>query len=221
MEDAEIVDGLRRGDTRSQLALLDRYQARLVEFLLRRFQKMDEKGAEDIAAYTLERLVLDPSIIDLAKGGGSLTGLVKQMAKNRAIDLYRKRERALGDARVVSLDLYSDDAWPLEDDDQIVDKRPGIGGGRRESFPPEVVLEAQQLIEDLNLSKAQLEHLRLRWEEKLQPAEIAEYFGITPNNERVRWHRLRKAIERKRVQYPHLAECEKEMGFTSPGEGDG
>jgi hypothetical protein len=105
MDDAELVDGLKNGDVLCQIALLERYQDRLAEIPLR-FRRLDEGDAEHIATEVLYQLVLDPSIIDLSKGYGTLDGLVFKMAKNRAIDLHHKKGRAFGGRGVVSLEVH-------------------------------------------------------------------------------------------------------------------
>ena len=208
MDEAELVDGLRRGEALCQLEFLGRYQehkrllSRLAEYLLR-FSTLDSGDAEDIVAEVLYQLSSDPSRIDLSKG--SLDGLVFRMAKNRAIDLHRKRKKALGGKKVVSLDTLGVASKNIEDENRINDRRPNHGGeGPKYDFPAEVISEVQQLVADLGLSDDQWEHLRLRTVDKLQPKEIAEYLGINKNNERVRWHRLHKRIQREQAKYPHL-----------------
>lgn len=211
MDDAELVDGLIRGEARYQLALLDRYQERLVEYLFR-FHPLVENEAEEIAADVLEQLVLKPEIIDLSRGRGELDGLVFKMAKNRAIDLIRKTKSSLGGKRVISLDANSD---MLE---RVSKNVSGSDGGSETALPTEVEIQAKQLLADLDLDEDQLEHLRLRTEEKLKPKEIARFLGITNGNERVRWHRLQKKIDREWRKYPHIVEYGKEIGALDPKE---
>lgn len=212
MDDGELVDGLQRGEVLYQLALLERYLDRLAESLLR-FHRLDEGDAEYVATEVLYQLVLEPSIIDLSKGKGSLDGLVFKMANNKAIDLDRKRRKSFGGRRIVNLDAHSDTSEAIKDDDQITERRPWHGGeGPRHPVPPEVIADVQQLVADLDLSEVHWEHLRLRIVDKLRPKEIAEFLEITANHERVRWYRLRKKIHSKAVKYPHLAEHGKEFG---------
>ena len=216
MDDAELVDGLQRGEAFYKLALLERYQDRLSEFVLR-FRRLDEVDAENVATEVLYQLAFEPSIIDLSKGQGSLDGLVRRMAKNKAIDLDRKKQKSFSNRRVVSLDAHSDTPETIDDNDQITERRAWHGSeGPRYPVPPEVVSDAQQLAADLDLREEQWEHLRLRIEDKLQPKEMAEFLGITANNERVRWHRLRKKIECKWVKYPHLVKYAEEIGAGFP-----
>jgi RNA polymerase sigma factor (sigma-70 family) len=219
MDEAELVDGLQKGDARCQLALLSRYQdredrgglpARLAEYLLR-FSTLDSGDVEDIVVEVLYQLAFEPSRIDLSKG--LLNGLVFKMAKNRAIDLHRKRKRALSGKNIVALDAPGVGSENLEDETRIVDRRPHHGSeGSRQDLPVEVIAEARQLVADLDLPEDQWEHLRLRVVDKLQPKEIAGYLGITDNNERVRWHRLRNRIQRERAKYPHLAKHSEGIG---------
>ena len=153
MDDAELVDGLKRGDALCQLALLERHQNRLAELLLR-FRRLDEGDAEHIATEVLYQLILEPSIIDLSKG--SLDGLVRRMARNKAIDLDRKKRKAFGGRRVVSLEAHSDVSGAIKDDDQITERRPWHGSeGPRYPVPPEVISDAQQLVADLRLGEDQ------------------------------------------------------------------
>lgn len=218
MDDAELVDGLLRGEARYQLALLDRYQDRLSEYLFR-FHPLVAIDAEDIAVEVLEQLVFNPSIINLSKGHGSLNGLVFKMAKNRAIDQVRKTKRSLRGSRVVSLDEHSATLDRVADDDaRVVDGR--LGSARDETastLPPKLLAETKQMLAGLELSEGDSEHLRLRIEEKLKPKEIAKFLGITKNNERVRWFRLKAKFEKEWRNYPQIVKYGKEIGALDPG----
>ena len=212
MDDAELVDGLLRGEGRCQLALLGRYLDQLARHLLG-FRTLDSGDAEDIAVEVLNQLIMDPSVINLSKGKGSLRKLVFRMARNKAIDLHRKRLSSLAGRKIVSLAALD----TPEDTRQIIDRRPWHGSeGPRHEIPPDVSSEVQQLVDDLNLSEEQWEHLRLRIVDKLQAKEIAAFLKIDPNNERVRWHRLQKKITSKSQQYPRLVEYGKEIGALGP-----
>jgi RNA polymerase sigma factor (sigma-70 family) len=212
MDDAELVDGLLSGKAHYQLALLDQYQDRVTEYLIR-LQLLNEDDAEDITVEILERLILDPSIIDLSKSRGSLDGLVFKIARNKAIDLHRKRKKAFGGETTLRLDTTRDNVEAIMDEGQIIDRRPWHGStGKNHVIAPEVMTEVRLLLENLNLSKEQFEHLRLRQIEKLEPMEIAEFLRITTNNERVRWHRIWKKIKDEWGKYPRLVEYAKQIG---------
>lgn len=196
MKDDQLIEGLRRGDTKTQLAVIEAYQDRLSESLLR-LKALGSEDVEQIVFDVLSDVILDPAVIDLSRG--SVKAFLFRSVYNRAIDVIRRRKTALGGKHLVSLDALNEEAL-MEAEERTLnstDAYPNLEEPEAKTFqpPPEVIQAAKQLGTELKLSQKQYEHLRLRLVEKFEPSEVADLLGITPNNEAVSWHRLKKKID--------------------------
>jgi len=214
MNDEELVAGLQKGDREAQITLLDRYQEKLVEYLQNHFSTLDSGDIEEIVADSIYRVIIEPSIIDLSKG--KIGSFLLTVARRKAVDLFRNKQTTLKEIKVFSLDdeltvdevsskHWQDDRFHHEE----TQKSPNI-------YPPEVIFAIQQVIEALRLTEAELDHIRLRLVEKLQPKEIAEFNGISANYEGVRWHRLMKKIENEWIKQPVLVKYATQQGIEVP-----
>jgi RNA polymerase sigma-70 factor (ECF subfamily) len=86
MNDKEIMDALMRGDDGAIIHLINRYQSRIIGFGIHRFG-MSRDEAEDLAQEVIVRIWLNKRSIKINK---SLSGLVRKIAINCAIDKYRR-----------------------------------------------------------------------------------------------------------------------------------
>ena len=220
MNDEELVAGLIRGELEAQISLLDEYQDKLVDHLLYRFPTIDEGNIEEIAADTIYQVIKNPSHIDLSKSrNGKIWNFLVTIARHKALDKYRKQRATIRDKEIVRLDTlnraktadevsvtqWQDERFHNEEDQEL-----------DSVYPPELVIAAQKMIETLNLTEEELDHIRLRLVEKLQPKEIAAFMGISTINEGVRWHRLIKKIEKEWVKHPTLVDYARQQGLEVP-----
>lgn len=197
MKDDEIVAGLLSGEPTAQLEFLACFKDKLPRHLLENFG-LSEVDVEIICDQVLWAIIENPSKVNLDKG--SIASLVKTWARNRAIDLLRKRTRK-GQKRAslaVSLTGLGDD---------VPDPRSlGHSSNHRsvaEDAPLEVVEEVRLLFGEL--SKQQARHLELRIRHpSLSPKDIAEFMGISPAAERTRWHRLSRWLKNRVKHYPAI-----------------
>ncbi len=221
MNDEELVAGLKRGDLEAQISLLNEYLDKLIDRLLYRFPTIDEGDIEEIAADTIYYVITKPSYIDLSKSkNGKIWNILITIAWRKALDLFKKQRAALINNEIVRLDSLNTETtvdgvsvthWQ---DDRFHNEE---AQESKTLYPPELVIAAHQMIEALNLTEEELDHIRLRLVEKLQPKEIATLMGITADNEGVRWHRLMKKIEKEWVKHPTLLEYSRRQGLEIPG----
>jgi RNA polymerase sigma factor (sigma-70 family) len=209
MQDEEVCNGLLSGDPLSQLEFLTHYLDKIDHYLNDQFQNLSHDDRADIASQIIGELIQKPEKIDMERvREGKLTSYIIKIAHHRAIDLHRKRETALSGYREVS--IGDSEAEQVEDH-----RLPYLETGQstiEEQFPPDVVQAAHSMLDALQLTDRQSEHLRLRLENPpLSFEEIAQYLGITPNNERTSWHRLRKKIEEEKEKYPIILAHEEKL----------
>lgn len=217
MNDAELVDGLLRGDIEAQVGLLAYYQENLTTSLVRRFLILSEGEIEEIVADSLYQMIRDPGLIDLSRG--KISSLLYTIASRKAIDSVRRQKVRRREVKLVGLDdlnsqLTADEATVERWQDDRFHNQEGQEEGA--TYPFEVVVAARQVIEDLKLTGDDLDHIHRRLVEKLPPKEIAALMGISLGNENVRWYRLMKRTKTISMKQPVLVEYFSQQGLEVP-----
>ncbi len=149
-EDASLLAGVQAGDETAMAALYDRY-ARLVFSVALRVLR-DRAAAEDVMQDVLMQVWRSPSTFASARG--SLAGWLAVVARNRAIDLLRRRRPSDSVDEVVLASSFN-----LAD----------------EAERATLMLRARKVIQDL--PREQRKTLEMAYFDGLSHSEIAELTG--------------------------------------------
>lgn len=208
MNEAEVVEGLRGREPQAQLAFLDHYRNELSEYLLR-FRNLADEDVEQLVADVLYAVIDDPSRIDLSRG--SIRQYLFAVTRNSAIDLARRKQTRLRGNTVVALDEDADEqlAAPEESSDDEEGDLPS-------TLPKDVAEAARQVIDAIHATQMDLEHVRLRVQEKFRPKEVAGFLGISEASERTRWSRLNRRIRDEWITHPALLAYAQQLGAEVP-----
>lgn len=193
MDDGELVERLIAGDPTAQFQLIEQYYEKLSEQFIRQYENVDEGVIEDAVNDVLYKVIENPK--QIKKSRGSVGAFIYTAVHNHVIDQYRKKKNR----RLISLDGSGKRPEASGESNllQVVDEYPSFADDSAtptSCYPPEVIQAAQELLNNLQLAEEEREHLRLRRVDKLQPKEIASFLGISPENERIRWFRLKHKL---------------------------
>lgn len=183
-EQAQLIEGLQRGDAKSFRTLIDRYQASVFQVCLRMMRS--EAEAEDMAQETFIRV---SQSITQFRGDSSLSTWLYRVAinlcKNRIA--YLKRRAQLKHDSLGQLEEQGGDVWQ--------DK---VKGGKLPDSPEELVegREAEKLLVQAlrDLPDSLREVLILRDIEGLSYAEIAEIVQLPLGTVKSRIHQARISL---------------------------
>lgn len=182
-DDGSLVRRHARGDAEAFPALVDRYQAEVYGFLVRRLR--DEARAEEFVQETFLRLVVEAP---RWSADGPVRAWLFRVARNLSIDHLRRHGTRFENATTGDLDdpVLAEPDTALAPDDQVENAR----------------LRARLRKAVAQLPPEQREVVLLRHDEGLSFPEIGEVLDISPNTAK---SRLRYALEALRG---HLADLE-------------
>ena len=188
--DREIVQGLREGSQYALTRLERRYRDRLYEYA--RSQLRDKDTAATVACDTLLQVIKSIDDFKFRSSDDDFRNWVYQICRRKVIDVARQMSREGDQATIVSLDMgdeegdgYGYNSVRIEVDKQIA-----------EQYYSEPIDESNELreaatefIQGLGVDDRIILTSCLR---EMPHSEVAEYIGLTPNNVKVRFHRIKK-----------------------------
>jgi len=171
----DLLARARHGDDAALEALIARHEARV--YALARAILKDPSAAEDATQETFLRVVRQ--VAQFRDGTAGFEGWVLTIARNAALDLWRKR-RTRDEA------AFEDERW-----DRIPE------GERPEASPLDALVAREDAVWIAKAVDALpgpwREVLVLRFHHDLEPSEIAKVIGVSPENARIRlWRALRE-----------------------------
>ena len=188
--DREIVQGLRESSCYALYRLERRYRDRLYDHALARLMDRDE--ATSIVSDTLLQIVNSLDSFDFKNSDNDFRNWIFRICNRKIIDAARRRKREPEQATLISLDLEAEDEkGESHNPVQLEVNRQTTEEYYRESVENSDTLkkETKQFIQSLNPKDKIILSSCL---DEVPHKEVAEYVEMTPNNVKVRFHRIKE-----------------------------
>jgi RNA polymerase sigma-70 factor, ECF subfamily len=186
VNDDEVLQGLRQGDEKAFVALVDTYQLAMIRVALAFVS--DRSAAEDVVQETWMGVIRG---IDRFEGRSSLKTWIFRILVNQA------RKKATRDRRTVALNDVGEELHFSRDGTWITPPSAWPEDAADRLFATDVVKKLRMSIEQLPALQRQV--VTLRDVEGLSPRDVCDLLDITESNQRVLLHRARQKL-RKTVE---------------------